>query len=189
MESDGKNMSWETIKGRGYSDAYQELHRSLRDSLKRYLGYPPYNGPNNPHKRCPKYAQYLEKTHGRSLKGLLKKAGMKDFGETSPPADRPAEPSNAIIKSLKRIYEVEELYFWIPHRYPSNRCIWECSTNKSNIKGEIIASDFKFLLRVLSGESKSTREVSVTSVDSGNKHVTLDSLREEILVMKLSGLL
>lgn len=176
-------MTW-NLDGNNGNDAYVSMNKALIDELKKYLGYPPYNIKNNIHRRDPVFAKDLERQYGRTLTELLNKVGLKDFGEIAVKIEHPS-PDAALKRSYKAIYQVRELNFTQP-QYGRPR--WVCSTGDLN--GFVSPYDLLSLLKFLSGEfSSSWSRTPVCFLESGSVHTTLDSLREEILIMRLSGLL
>lgn len=178
-------MSWDKVDC--YSgDIEAREHRQLREALKNYLGYPPYNTPDNTNKRNPVFAAYLERLYGRKISELLKKAGMKDFGETPPPKEKDYGPQAARIKALINTYELNGLYFWREWVYSD---AWQCSFKYNDKCKDILYIDLKSFLSIFSGERKAMRKYGAIFQETGNKHYSLDDLRKEILLMRLSGII
>jgi hypothetical protein len=162
----------------------------MKNDVKCYLGYPPYNGIDNTNKRNPLYLDILKMKYGRGLPELLQKTGITDFGPTAPPAIINI-PTKAMLRAIKLAYGVEHLYFW--EDIESNWLVgWNCSTKHidSEISSDFI-NKFERLIKALDGQIKIrfSPRYQVKFIDTGNIHYTLDSLREELLVIKLAGLL
>ena len=186
-------MSW--LDETDPKDAYFNVLRELKDSLKIYLGYPPHNIKENKDCRDPKYLQQLERTYGAKLPQLLDKVGLKDLGYVAP-KQTIIEPTKSLIKTVKAIYEIRDLYFWNNDRRwtGQNTSYWLCSTNSiyAEKENKVIYHEFNTLIKTLSGEFKFKSfhlHNSVFFVDSGMIHKEIDSLRAEVFVMRLSGLL
>jgi len=175
---------WELPK-----EPYRDVLVSMKEQLKMYLGYPPHNTEDNKNKRNPVYLQLLEARYGRTLSELLEKTGMVDYGETAPPAANHL-PQARMIRALKLLYGVEELYFGPSSKYSFTH-EWVCTTDKTMQLNPIShPKELETLLKQLDGETSSRIHLAkVTFLNTGNEHKTLDSLREEFLVAKLSGLL
>lgn len=164
-------------------DSFTRLKRSLKEDLKQYLGYAPYY---SNHLRCgdDAFKRELERKHGKSLQELLDLVDMKIIGG---PAIAPTKsPDAAMVRALKKIYEVESLWFYegkwdSPH---------SCATRLDLSRKQLGSFELKRWLEYLSGEVKlkSPRYAKVLFEDTGIEHTTLDSLRAEILIIKLSGL-
>ena len=189
MESDGKDMSgedWELPP----EEAYDKVLKAMKDDIKRYLGYPPHNGTENQYKRNPEYLKMIQTRYGRTLPELLERTKMADLGSTAPPQIRHT-PTNAMLRAMKRIYGIENLYFWQDQR--TFLVEWLCSTKQADAKGTLDFNEFDRLIKVLDGQIKMKSRLpdmyKVTFIDTGNKHAALDSLREELLIIRLSGLL
>lgn len=186
MESDGKNMSkvsWEFLP----DETYDKVLKNMKDDLKRYLGYPPHNVAENKCKRNPEFLKTLQIRYGRTLPELLERTGMDDLGDTAPPKTTHM-PTSSMLKAIKRIYGIENLIFGLDYTG------WKCSTKPSDIEGmRFDYGEFERLIKVLDGQIKLKNRLpnlgKVLFLDTGNEHLTLDSLREELLVIKLSGLL
>ena len=177
-------MSWDKVDfPSGHIEGRE--HRQLRDALKNYLGYPPYNGPDNKQKRSPAFAAYLERLYGRKIPELLEKAGMKDFGETGPPKEVDYGPQKSLIKSLLQIYELNGLYFWRQHSYSDT---WHCSFKYNELCKDTMHRDLKTFFAILSGERRASRKYGVIFEETSNKHYELDDLRKEIFLLRLSGI-
>jgi hypothetical protein len=171
-------------------EAYDKVLKAMKDDIKRYLGYPPHNGTENKCKRSPEYLQSLQMRYGRTFPELLARTNMADLGDTAPPVPR-TTPISSMLRAMNRIYGIENLHFWQDKK--TFMVEWFCSTKQSDVKGTLDFNEFDRLIKVLDGQIKMKARLpdmyKVMFVDTGNKHSTLDSLREELLVIKLSGLL
>lgn len=171
------------------NEVYRSVLHGMRQALKTYLGYPPFNRTDNKNKRNQEYLKHIESYFGRTLQEMLDKVGMEDYGETAPPVTITV-PHQRMIHAIKLMYGVEMLNFGsAPTKY-SFVNEWVCTTDMTKQLLPIAhPKELEALLKLLDGEILSRmRRPKIIFLDTGNEHVTLDSLREELLIIKLSGL-
>lgn len=162
------------------------LNREIESKVKEYLGYKPYYD-DNPNCRDAKYAKYLEARYGKDIQGLMDQVGLKDHGPTVRPARRAFPDQSAQMRALKKIYEIQDLYFYKRGGY---KIFCSLRPPEDRRVGTVDYYELKRSMERLSGEKRGFRNLdnAVMFEDTGNQHQTLDSLREEMFIVKLSGL-
>jgi len=161
-----------------YPDLNYYQNREIIACVKMYLGYAPYYS-DHEYCRNEEYAALLQKRYGKDINGLMDQIGIKDFGPVKKPINNSVGPQADLIQAVKRIYQVEGLYFYyLKYRY-------YCSTKRPD-NMQLDSGALKSLMESL--HKPRATGPSIIFDDTGVEHKTLDSLRTEMFVVQLSGL-
>lgn len=169
-------------------DPYYTILSAMKEDVKKYLGYPPHNVSSNIYKRDENFLTSIERKYGRKLPDLLRKTELEDYGETQEPKIYTV-PRKSIITATKRIYGIDNLYFF--KQYGNWQCTFDSAfkEREDNIT-DADAMAFRAMIKFLAGEINYRGKkcmFSVLLLDNKSIYTSLDDLREEILIRKLSG--